>query len=513
MLFCQLDYPQELGTKTPNGEVITIAQCGCALCAVASVLANNFGLVIDPLALNQDLINLPEHDGFASNGAGDFDLINWTAITRIFPDIEVDFNIPYYNPPNGSSQLAHLDILDARLNSGYSVIVGVSFNHNPAEPTPTHYVEIYRKNADGTYQCRDSMFRGEEADAVFDTRYAVNGMTVAECILQMISYNGTLPQVEVPVTHYKVGDTIKVYQAVPTGASPESIDFSYGNISVGAPARVSGVLMFNGVAYYDIDQTYIGGGTGYARVDAVDAASIEPVVAAPSLADNNIAMALTGDQINEEKAADVPVEAVTPPVVDTPVIPVDPLIEPAATLTPEQKIDVLSKQKTDLAVQLQDFINKYKTDLEHYTGMIALGFVKPEDILKYKQEVEDEATGLKRQLVQVLRRNKAYHIDMADKEEEDATAIEVGMKYEKLYNDVRNDLSSIAKVFKTQPAINSIVSAAERIRSAYEQVIKQLKNKEIKDAATTAQQTVETIHISDFKNSMGLLERLITLKF
>jgi hypothetical protein len=95
------------------------------------------------------------------------------------------FNNSYTNTP------ADMNLIDGQLSKGCSVVVGVDPSHNPAIIYVGHYVEIYKKNSDGTYQCRDPWFKD---DTNFNLRYAVNGMTVEQCILQAISYNGTVQE-------------------------------------------------------------------------------------------------------------------------------------------------------------------------------------------------------------------------------------------------------------------------------------------------------------------------------
>lgn len=511
MLYTQLDYPQELGTKDANGQVRTISMYGCALVSVASMLANVFnkkdhnGNLINPLSLNQALISI---NGYASNGNGDFDLLKWGSISELFPSISLAFDLTYYNPPAGTGLPANLQILDRMLSKGLSVIVGVSFNHNPKEPTPTHYVEIYRKNEDGTYQMRDPMFRGEECDTVFDKRYAVNGMSVANCILQMIGYDGEIVNQQdvktLPNAYYKIGDTIHVDAGVPTGATPDAISFSYGQISPIAPARVIGYKLFNNQGYYDVDQSAIGGGTGFALQETVDAHAVKPQPEPASQPLNN-----NVEQPEVNGVEESTVSESTPTISDVPTTPET----TAPEMTSDQKIEQLTTEKNELAVKLQDLNTKYKTDLEAYTGIVALGYTKADDILKKLEEVANENTGLKKQLVQVLRRNKAYHLDMAEKEEEDATAIEVGMKFEYEFNKLKGDLSSIAKVFRTTPTVKAIVAAAYNIRDAYDLVVKQLKRKQTKEAAQTAVQIAESIPTQESENTLSLLSRLLTFKF
>lgn len=173
-IFGQRDYNVELGT----GVGATIAAFGCAETAVASVLVNSFNKDTDPIRLNQALIQVT---GYVSNGAGAFDILDWTAITKIYSEITLAYNNSYPSSP------CDMKTIDTQLDKGFPVITGVSFNHNPNDTQASHYVEIYRKNGDGTYQMRDPWFKD---DTVFNSRYAVNGMTVPQCILQTVSYNG-----------------------------------------------------------------------------------------------------------------------------------------------------------------------------------------------------------------------------------------------------------------------------------------------------------------------------------
>lgn len=187
-IFKQENYLQELGV----GQGFTIARYGCALTCLAS-LARWYGRSITPDQLNLLLI---QHQGFASNGttyiASDgtqqpnLTLLKWGTVTQVYGEIQLKQNIAYPNTP------ADMEMVDAFLAHGQPIIVGVSFLHNAKDTVPSHYVLIYRKNSDGSYQCMDPWF-GD--DIVFDKRYAVNGMTVANAILQVVAYSGPAPQV------------------------------------------------------------------------------------------------------------------------------------------------------------------------------------------------------------------------------------------------------------------------------------------------------------------------------
>lgn len=232
MLFCQLDYPQELGT----GIGYTIAEYGCALTAVASMLINVFQKSVDPITLNE---YLNAKDGYVSNGEkGVFDILDWTAITRIFPDVALVINTRYPTSP------ADMKIIDKYLSQGMGVIVGVSFVHNSQDQTSSHYVELYRKNSDGMYQMRDPMFRGSDCDSIFDTRYAVNGMTVANAILQVVIYTGPVVSPSVspsqsPSSSESVSISPSVSPSISAEAQPSVIDTPVEEIKATIPVAAS----------------------------------------------------------------------------------------------------------------------------------------------------------------------------------------------------------------------------------------------------------------------------------
>lgn len=208
ILYKQENYNHELGT----GEGYSISRFGCALLSL-TVLCNLHGKDIDPLVLNLDLV---AHDGFASNGTFNPDgsvnktLLRWGMLAAIFPDIRLEKNIAFPATP------ADLGLIDSYLAGGNPVVAGVSFLHNPKDTVPSHYVLIYKKNDDGSYQAYDPWY----GDSIrFDARYAVNGMSVAECILQVVAYAGpavapqpaetTAPHEAAPQQALTVEDTLR----------------------------------------------------------------------------------------------------------------------------------------------------------------------------------------------------------------------------------------------------------------------------------------------------------------
>jgi hypothetical protein len=167
----------ELGTGTGA----TIGQYGCTMCCVSSV-CEYFGKPTDPSQFNQALINVK---GYAFNNSTAYDIIRWPSVNSIYGDISLVFNTRYPSPTP-----ADMSLIDTQLAANLPVIVGVSFDHDVTAKDASHYVVLFAKNADGSYQCMDP-WTGDETN--FNTRYATNGMTAANAILQAICYSGPLP--------------------------------------------------------------------------------------------------------------------------------------------------------------------------------------------------------------------------------------------------------------------------------------------------------------------------------
>lgn len=72
---------------------------------------------------------------------------------------------------------------------------------------------------------------------------------------------------------YKIGDEIRPTNPIASGAAPGQASFSYGQVSQNAPGKIKGIRTVGGKTYYDIDQTYIGGGTGWIDASSLGAPS------------------------------------------------------------------------------------------------------------------------------------------------------------------------------------------------------------------------------------------------
>ena len=198
----QQNYPEQLGTweEGPQGATPTIAMYGCAISCVSMCLTH-FGKLIDPSVLNQALVNV---NGYASNGSGALNLVKWGAVATIYSEISLAWFERFATTP------ANMPRIDDELSKNYTVMVGFSFTHNVNHTAPTHYVVLYRRNEDGTYQMIDP-WTGE--NSVFDRKYAVNGMNVSQAILQVIVYHGPVPSPAVAAAQQAQTDTLPVLKA------------------------------------------------------------------------------------------------------------------------------------------------------------------------------------------------------------------------------------------------------------------------------------------------------------
>lgn len=203
---------KELG----SGQGYTIGKYGCALTCL-TFLSIWYGRQTDPEQLNIALVGA---GGFASNGTTNDDgsvnltLLKWGMLAAVYGEILLQKNISYPTQP------ADMNMIDAYLAHNQPVVVGVSFNHKPSDKLPSHYVVIYKKNDDGSYQCMDPWF-GDTTS--FNTRYAVNGMSVANAILQAVCYAGPAPtavEEAPPVAHQQVAQT-------PTDIAQKQADDNY----------------------------------------------------------------------------------------------------------------------------------------------------------------------------------------------------------------------------------------------------------------------------------------------
>lgn len=69
---------------------------------------------------------------------------------------------------------------------------------------------------------------------------------------------------------YPIGTILEPKVDVPTQPAPGKEVPNYGHVGINYPAKIVGYKVFEGEAYYDIDQSFIGGGTGFVAAKKVD---------------------------------------------------------------------------------------------------------------------------------------------------------------------------------------------------------------------------------------------------
>lgn len=151
----------------------TIGADGCVITSV-TMLMQYYKHTIDVATLNNWLI--------LNEGYVDEDFLIWDSIQKLANDID------FIGVINCGSVPAPIDKINQEIQAGHPVIIGVDFNHNPHATEADHFLIIIGIMDDGTYIVNDPWY----SDQIFLTgRYAVNGMSQAEAILEVIFYEGS----------------------------------------------------------------------------------------------------------------------------------------------------------------------------------------------------------------------------------------------------------------------------------------------------------------------------------
>lgn len=250
----------------------------------------------------------------------------------------------------------------------------------------------------------------------------------------------------------KIGEEIKLTtKAVPVGDAPGKESFSYGTVDQARPAKVLGTRLYNGVWYYNIDQTYIGGGTGWIKAE-----SVIPDISAPP----------------------APVAPVPPA---TPVE--QPQNQPPQGL-PSQHTDAeynkLLEERNAALSQVGELTAKVNDLNKNYTGFVALGYEKPQDVTAALQKKDDILTGLQTEIQQALDRNIKLTDIIKKKEVEDSTAIDEGLRAAQELNEVKGDTSQVAKELGTKPKLSDILNSIWGLKKSAAKAVQQAKEEAIK---------------------------------
>lgn len=178
----QLD-PRWAGTTL--GTSGTIKLYGCALICVTET-CNYYGHKVTPLEVNE---LLKQNGGYVADPKTpkELNLMNWTAVSKFFPDITFDKKIDCKTVP------APLDVIDSYLLAGKPVIAFVDYN--PLTPEPEqHFVLIIGKDEQGEYICNDPISKPGDGSYYLSAKYGKPEKAI--CGLRL--YSGVVPVITPP---------------------------------------------------------------------------------------------------------------------------------------------------------------------------------------------------------------------------------------------------------------------------------------------------------------------------
>ncbi|MDE2026807.1 MAG: peptidoglycan DD-metalloendopeptidase family protein, partial [Patescibacteria group bacterium] len=183
-------------------------------------------------------------------------------------------------------------------------------------------------------------------------------------------------------------------------------------------------------------------------------------------------------------------QPVQTPTVPTPEQPTQPTQE---VLDLQEQVKQLTEQNVQLTTKVQEVSDKYTLDLSNYQIMQAAGYSSVDDINKKVEQLQVDNTGLQKQLVQVNTSNAKLAEILKAKNEEDATAIDMGMKAQDMVKNLQGDLEAIAQAHNTKPTLSAILGQIAKIKNSYDFIVKQLQKKTIKQDIQTAGAVAQTI--------------------
>lgn len=267
-------------------------------------------------------------------------------------------------------------------------------------------------------------------------------------------YNGFIDQESLLypayVYEYGIGEIIEPETEIPVGEAPGKERFEYGKIGPNFPAKITNIKD----GYYNIDQTFIGGGTGWVKASSVDSSeSFEPAISD---------------------------------------------VAPSASHTDEQYVEIQGKNQT-----LQNEVNKLKGIL---LGYQALGFEKSDDVTQLLLQKDETILGLNKQLQQVLERNRTLAKMVQDKEVEDSTAIDEGIRAMEELKEVKDAIVLISQKTETKPTVFEILEKIEEFKRQSKKFVNKVQE-EIRDAEDRREKetgTKPSYGISWLMNIFGL---------
>lgn len=174
----------------------------------------------------------------------------------------------------------------------------------------------------------------------------------------------------------------------------------------------------------------------------------------------------------------------------------------------KEQFDAMQKQRDDAIGKVKEIGDNYNENLANYTALTSAGFSSVDDVTKALEEVINENTGLKKQLIQTKDNNVILADTIKKMESQDSTAIDAGIKFESLYKEAKNDIVTIATAHQTKPTANAILRAIDGLRYGYDKLVLQLQKKETKDSVSAATQP-DITHVNGKESPLAKLVRVL----
>lgn len=222
---------------------------------------------------------------------------------------------------------------------------------------------------------------------------------------------------------YKIGDTIEPETDIPVGDSIHNEVLAYGKVGPHYRAVIIGMDQ----GYYNIDQSSIGGGSGWVNARTVDTTApyVAPVVTIP-------------------QTSSTP----TPVVIPNPV---------SSTIYTEEQYNALQTERDTALNDAKTVKDQLIEANKKLTAFQALGINNPDDITKFQNTTHETILGITTELQQALVAKQKLEQILQDKDKEDSTAIDEGIKAMQELRKLKGDFTEIAKSVDAKPAINDII--------------------------------------------------------
>lgn len=365
-----------------------------------------------------------------------------------------------YGLPNGTEIVAPHDgqILEAAFDTGYGWYIKVE-NENEGSVL-AHLQEIHVKIG---FSVKEGQVLGKSDNSGDSSGPHLHWGYYTKPRNRANGYNGYVDQkslVHKPdqtfTYEYSLGEIIEPDVFIPVGEAPGKERFEYGKVGPKYPGKIVDIKQ----GYYNIDQRAIGGGTGWVKAELVDLAAVfnSDPIPAPS----------------ESKPEPTP--QVAPPT---------PSVPPVKTYS-EAEYNAILKDRDDVLSAKQEVDRELTRIRGIYSGFEALGYSTPDDITKLINQKDETIIGINKQLAEVLKRNQKLAQMVQDKENEDSTAIDEGLKAMEELKEVRDAITLIARETDTKPTVFDIIEKVGSLRKQAEKFV--TKAKEEYESAKEKQQ-------------------------